>query len=297
MRKWGPVVAAAALLALVATARAANVLSIGDVVVEAGATLVEIPIGLDVTQGLTRLRFHVRFDPDFCRVLDDPTEIEIVSDGRNLTDPEDTEHVCASGMLDVDVIDDEGAIDAGTGPILTLEIGDVRLDGRGTFTLTPTNIVARAGGGEVPIEGAGGRFTVTPVAPRPAEGCPTAPSFAGLGCRLDTLIGQVEAALGSGASRDRAFRKLLRARRAQEKAVHVCAEGRTRRAGTTLLRAARALAAFRRRLASSSGTRGLPEDVRAAFGSTADAIAADQRVLRDRLDCPASSPSGAFLDP
>jgi hypothetical protein len=292
MQKASAVVAAAVLLAHASAPRAQNVLSIGNVVVDAGATLVEIPINLDVAQGLTRLRFHVKFDPDFCTVLADPTDIEIVSDGRNLTDPEDAQHVCASGMLDVDVIDDEGAIDAGTGLILAVEIGDVRLDARGTFTLTPTNIVARAGGGQVAVTGAAGTFTVTPVAPRPAEGCPTVISFTALGCRLDTLIGQVEAALGSGASRDRAFRKLVRARRAQEKAEHVCAEGRTRRAGTALLRAARGLTAFRRRL-----TRGLPEDVRAAFSATADGIASDLRVLRDRLDCPASSPSGAFLDP
>ena len=298
MQKTGAlVVGAAALLALASTARAANVLSIGDVVVPAGETLVDIPINLDVTQNLTRLRFRVKFDPGFCNALDDPTDIEITSDGRNLTDPEDVEHVCSSGTLDVDIIDDTGAIDAGTGLILTLEIGDVRLDGRGSFTLTPTNVVARAGGAQVPVTAEAGTFTVTPVAPRPADGCPTVTSFGALGCRLDTLIGQVETALGAGASRDRAFRKLVRARRAKEKAEHLCADGRTRRTGTVLLRAARGVTAFRRRLTSSSSRHGLPEDVRAAFSAAADGIASDLRRLRDGLACPAASPAGAFLDP
>lgn len=295
MQKAGVVVVAAALLALAATVRAENVLSIGDVVVPAGEALVEIPINLDVTQNLTRLRFRVKFDPDLCNVLDDPTDIEILSDGRNFTDPEDVDYVCSSGMLDVDVIDDTGAIDAGTGLVLVLEIGDVRLDARGRFTLTPINIVARAGGGgEVPVTGAAGHFTVTPVAPRPVEGCPTVISFSALGCRLDALIGQVQTALGSGAARDRAFRKLARARRAKEKADHLCADGRTRRTATSLLRAARALTGFRKRLTSS---RGLSEDERATFGAAADGLASDLRSLRAGLACPASSPSGAFLDP
>ena len=65
----------------------------------------------------------------------------------------------------------------------------------------------------------------------------------------------------------------------------------------TLRTAARALLTFHRRLDPLTTRRRLADDVREAMGATADGIASDLRLLRGGLDCPATSPAGAFLDP
>jgi hypothetical protein len=284
------------MLALASTARARNVLSIESIVVPAGETLVEIPIDLDVDQNLTRLRFDVTFDPAFCNALQDPTDLAVTSDGRNLTDPEDVEYVCSDGVLDVDVFDDTGAIDAGMGLILVIEIGDLKVDARGSFKFTPRNILARAGTQDVPVTGAAGVLIVrSSSSTPPIDGCPSSISFDGLGCRLEALIAQVEAEVGSATLPASTLRRLVRAKRAEAKAEILCIGGRPRRTRAVLQRVARALLTFRRSLASVSSRR-LADDVREALGTTAEGIASDVRVLREGLDCPATSPAGAFLD-
>lgn len=299
MHKAGPAVIAAAVLALASTARGANVLSIENVTVPAGETLIEIPIDLDVGLNLTRLRFDVTFDRAFCGVLDDPTDLDVTSDGRNLTDPEDdVDYVCADGVLHIDVIDPAGAIDAGTGLILVIEIGDLKPDARGAFTFTPRNIQARAGTRNVPLAGNAGVLSITPTTSPtgPSDECPPATTFGAVGCRLNALVTRVEGALGPEASREAIFRRLVRANRAAGKAERLCDLGRTRRARALLQRAVRALMTFRRRLTSVANGR-IPDDVRASLASRSDGVAADLRLLRERLECPGSSPSGAFLDP
>lgn len=297
MQKSASVVVAAVVLALASSARAANVLSIENVTAAAGDTLIEIPIDLAVSQGLTRLHFDVAFDPAFCNALDDPTDLDITSDGRNLTDPEDDDYVCSDGVLGVDLIDDTGAVDPGMGLILVIEIGDLKPNASGRFKFTPRNIRARAGNQNVTITGTAGFLTVTgsssPPPPPPETGCPSSLTFEALGCRLDALIAQVETEVESGTLPRPMLRRLVRAKRALAKGEILCIGRRTRRTRAVVQRVARTLLAFRRSLEARRPN----DDVRETLTTAAEGIAADARAFREGLECPISSPAGAFLDP
>lgn len=163
-------IASLAVLAVVAgtgRARAANVLSVEAIGVDAGEIDLVVSIDLTVDRDLTHLRFDLTLDPRFCSALDDATAIDLSGSGRALADPDDTLPIdCASGSIRIDIRDDTGAVvvPAGSGPVVDVDFGSVRTTASGTFTFTPKNVLASAGSRSVAVSAMPGTVTIRPVA-------------------------------------------------------------------------------------------------------------------------------------
>jgi hypothetical protein len=334
-------------VACAATPAAADLLSVTETTVEAGEFDLVLPIELESSEDLTRLRFDLTFDPSFCARLEDPTAIDLSTDaGRANDDPDDSiDPVCESGTIRIDIRDTtDVAIPAGNGEIVEVDFGSVRADAVGTFVFTPAHVVARSGGRDVSIAVAPGTLTIERVStttttttvpgattttgpgvttttvtgstvpgattttttgpPAPGTSTTTTPSpggttttlpgmpagcddgdgkptFAELRCRMDGVVADGHAAVGTGRLPASLGRLLDRTSGTLDRADARCRGGNTRRARASLRIVARGLAAFQRRLGTLAGD----PAVAALRDAAADAAYA-ARFVRGFLACP-----------
>jgi hypothetical protein len=116
-------------------------------------------------------------------------------------------------------------------------------------------------------------------------GCLTGPGWTSLACRFSGLAEQVSSRLAPRRLRTGLIDTLGRAASARQQAEASCEVGQRRRARAILRRAMRAVAAFRRRLNSAVGRKGIAASDREAWHALATDMRADLEALRATLAC------------
>ena len=116
-----------------------------------------------------------------------------------------------------------------------------------------------------------------------APGCTDDATFDSLGCRLDALLGAVDAAIDPQTLNDTLDNLLKRARDPLAEAASKAAAGHARAARARLRSAQRRLAVFVRRLNSRRVSALVPVETRSPLTAAAEAIADDVPTLRRSL--------------
>jgi len=113
--------------------------------------------------------------------------------------------------------------------------------------------------------------------------CTDEATFDSIGCRLEELIGAVDAAIDPQSLNETLDNLLKRARDPLAEAQSKAAAGRSRAARSRLRSAQRRLGVFVRRLNSRRASALVPVDTRSPLTTAADAIADDMPTLRRSL--------------
>jgi hypothetical protein len=126
----------------------------------------------------------------------------------------------------------------------------------------------------------------------PAGGCdgiPDGPTFASIICRLDVLVGQVNAESGLGSFQAKLAKSLVKASGRTTDAQTVCADGNVKKTKRRLKQAAKAVSKYGQRLGKRAAQKQLEEGLRLDFLGRGELIAPDVEALRAQVECPASA--------
>ncbi len=127
---------------------------------------------------------------------------------------------------------------------------------------------------------------------QPTGGCgnePVGPTFLSLDCRLAALIAEVAGETGLGALEPKLLDQLRKARMHKEKAESLCGQASKRRTRHALRPAINKIVQFVATLHSHKA-RTIPQTVKDALRTTADAIRLDLQALRRAVQCPQDVP-------